>query len=81
MTGNILEAVKAANNITGNDQDAALNEWINEVIEFIKDAGVSETYITSGLVARGVTDLWDYGSGTGKLSEYFRQRVTQLAYK
>ena len=81
MTDNILEAVKAAMNITGTDQDAAMNQWIEEVIGFIKDAGVSETYITTGLVARGVADLWDYGSGAGTLSEYFRQRVTQLSYK
>ena len=76
-----LAAVKAALNITGDYQDAALTEWMNEVVDCITDAGVDPAYVTVGLVARGVADLWNYGSGEGKLSEYFYQRVTQLAYK
>ena len=47
----------------------------------MKDAGVSEANITTGVVARGVADLWDYGSGSGQLSTYFKQRATQLAYR
>lgn len=76
-----LTAVKAALNITGEDQDAALLQWIEEVLEFIKDAGVKPENITNGLVARGVSDLWNYGAGDGRLSEYFCWRVTQLSYK
>ena len=76
-----LTAVKAALNITGEDQDAALLQWIEEVLEFIKDAGVKPENITNGLVARGVSDLWNYGAGDGRLSDYFCWRVTQLSYK
>lgn len=76
-----LTAVKEALNITGDDQDAALLQWIEEVLEFIKDAGVKPENITNGLVARGVSDLWNYGAGDGRLSEYFCWRVTQLSYK
>lgn len=76
-----LTAVKEALNITGEDQDAALLQWIKEVLEFIKDAGVKPENITNGLVARGVSDLWNYGAGDGRLSEYFCWRVTQLSYK
>jgi len=76
-----LTAVKAALNITGEDQDAALLQWIEEVLEFIKDAGVKPENITKGLIARGVSDLWNYGAGDGRLSEYFCWRVTQLSYK
>lgn len=76
-----LTAVKAALNITGEDQDTALLQWIEEVLEFIKDAGVASGNITKGLVARGVSDLWNYGAGDGRLSEYFQWRVTQLSYK
>lgn len=76
-----LTAVKAALNITGEDQDAALLQWIEEALEFAKDAGVKPENITKGLIARGVSDLWNYGAGDGRLSEYFCWRVTQLSYK
>lgn len=76
-----LTAVKEALNIAGEDQDAALLQWIEEVMEFAKDAGVSPENITKGLIARGVADLWNYGAGDGRLSEYFCWRVTQLSYK
>ena len=76
----MLEDVKKALGITGNYQDDTLNEYINEIIEFLADGGVKREYITPGIVARGVSDLWNYGAGNGKLSEYFIQRATQLAY-
>ena len=76
-----LTAVKEALNITGEDQDTALLQWIEEALEFVKDAGVKPENITKGLIARGVSDLWNYGAGDGRLSEYFCWRVTQLSYK
>lgn len=76
-----LADVKTALGITGDYQDGTLNIYINEVVAFLIDAGVSETNITSGIVARGVSDLWNYGGAEGKLSEYFMQRASQLAYK
>lgn len=48
----------------------------------MRSAGVPENTLQSekiiGAVARGVTDLWNFGAGNGKLSEYFYQRVIQL---
>ena len=76
-----LEMVKNALGIVGDYQDATLTVYLNEVMDFLKDSGVVEADITAGLVARGVSDLWDYGSGTGKLSTYFVQRAAQLAYR
>ena len=76
-----LQGVKAATGITGEYQDDTIQEWIDEVVAFLKDAGVREANITDGIVARGVLDLWNYGSGEGKLSEYFLQRAAQLSYK
>lgn len=76
-----LQGVKAATGITGEYQDDTIREWIDEVVAFLKDAGVREANITDGIVARGVLDLWNYGSGEGKLSEYFLQRAAQLSYK
>lgn len=77
----LLTSVKAALGIEGTYQDATISEYIDEVVGYLTDAGVKRGNITSGVVARGVSDLWDYGSGSGKLSEYFMQRATQLAYK
>lgn len=76
-----LANVKTALGITGNYQDATLQIYIDEVVAFLVDAGVAEALITDGIVARGVADLWNYGAGEGKLSEYFMQRATQLSYK
>lgn len=76
-----LAEVKSALGITGDYQDATLQEYFDEVVEFLTDAGVSASNITSGIVARGVSDLWNYGAGEGQLSAYFMQRATQLSYK
>ena len=76
-----LTQVKAALGIAGEYQDATLQVYYDETVEFLKDAGVAEQAITAGIVARGVSDLWNYGMGDGKLSPYFMQRAAQLAYK
>lgn len=79
----ILEKVKRSLGITGEYQDETLTEYINEVKEYLLDAGVPQTVIDSdisaGVISRGVSDLWNYG--TGKLSDYFYQRASQLCYK
>ena len=77
----MLQSVKYALGITGTYQDDTITEYINEVKAYLVDAGVSEGNITAGIVSRGVTDLWNYGNGNGKLSDYFMQRATQLSYK
>ena len=77
----MLQSVKNALGITGTYQDDTITEYINEVKAYLVDAGVSEGNITAGIVSRGVTDLWNYGNGNGKLSDYFMQRATQLSYK
>lgn len=77
----MLDDVKKALGIEGTYQDATLQEYIDEVIAFLLDAGVKRANITAGIVSRGVSDLWNYGVDGGKLSEYFMQRATQLSYK
>lgn len=77
----MLDDVKQALGVTGNYQDNTLTQYITEVKAFLNDAGVPESNITSGIVARGVADLWNYGAGEGKLSSYFMMRATQLALK
>lgn len=77
----MLLKVKTALGITGNYLDQTLTEYIDEVMTFLTDAGVKSNNITAGIVSRGVSDLWNYGAGDGKLSSYFMQRATQLSYK
>lgn len=81
MHDEMLENVKKALGITGTYQNDTVNEYILEVKAFLIDAGVKESSITVGLVARGVSDLWNYGSNKGVLSAYFMQRAAQLSYK
>lgn len=76
----MLEKVKILLGIEGNYQDETLKEYIEEVKAFLIDAGVSETNLTVGIIARGVSDLWNYGSGEAEFSPYFMQRAVQLAY-
>ena len=75
----MLESVKSAIGITGTYQDESVTVWMNDVIDYIKKAGVQEEDIPFGLVARGVADIWNLGSGDGKLSPYFYERVAQLS--
>lgn len=77
----VLDDVKNALGVTGSYQDATLQSYIDEVTAFLVDAGVASKNITSGVIARGVADLWNYGAGEGKFSEYFMMRASQLALK
>lgn len=79
----LFAKVKAGLGITGTYQDDALKFYIDEVKNFMRAAGVPQETVESsesvGVIMRGVADLWNYGSGSVKLSEYFVQRVIQLA--
>lgn len=81
----LLIKVKAALGITGDFQNATLKVYIDDVRGFMSDAGVSDDVLQSassvGCIVRGVADLWNYGSGNGRLSPYFTQRMLQLAAK
>ena len=75
----LLAAVKAALNIGGTYQDAALQQYIDEVKAFLAGSGVKPENMTPGLITRGVADLWAYGAGDGTLSDYFMKRAIQAA--
>lgn len=77
----MLEKVKELLGITGNYQDGTVQDYVDEAKAFLIDAGVKEQNITAGILARGVADLWNYGGAKGELSDYFKQRATQLSYK
>lgn len=76
-----LENIKNALGITGDYQDATLQVYFDEVVDFLLDAGVSKSNMTAGVITRGVADLWNYGSCDGELSPYFLKRAAQLSFK
>lgn len=82
---NVLETVKTLLGVTGTYQDAAMQAYIDEVKQYLLDGGVRQGIVdaktSAGVIARGVADLWNYGSGDGKLSPYFKERAIQLALK
>ena len=79
----LLTKVKNGLGITGEYQDAPLAVYVDEVKAYMIDAGVPNSIVESeaavGCIMRGVADLWTYGSGEGKLSQYFMQRAVQLS--
>lgn len=84
----LLEKVKVGLGNIPSHLDETINLYIEEVICYLVSAGVSKTLLDIdadyidvkcvGVVIRGVGDLWNYGNGDTKLSEYFYQRVNQL---
>lgn len=78
----LLTKVKTALLLEGDYHNEMLKLYIDEVLDYMRSAGVPDDVLQSeriiGTVARGVTDLWNFGAGNGKLSEYFYQRVIQL---
>ena len=80
----LLDSVKVALGITGTYQDETIKIYMYEALEYLAGAGVSTEKLTApsivGVVARGVSDLWNYGNSGGKLSEYFIQRAIQLRH-
>ena len=67
----------------GKWRDAQLTVYINQVKQYMIDAGVPTETVNSDAsvccILIGVNDLWNYSGGAVKLSEYFKQRVIQLA--
>ena len=81
----MLETVKSMIGVTGSYQDTTIQAYIDEVKQYLLSGGVPESVVedpsSAGTIARGVADLWDYGSGSGTLSPYFKERAIQLALK
>lgn len=79
----LLADVKQALGETSDFADGMISIYIEEVLDYMKNAGVSAKNAKSavGVIARGVSDLWDNDGGNVKFSAYFHERVTQLALK
>lgn len=83
---NMLEHVKLCLGLEGTDfHDDRLMAFIGDVQAYLQDAGipvsVTESAACGGVVARGVTDLWNNGAGGTDLSPFFEKRAAQLALK
>lgn len=80
----LLTKVKGSLNVSGEHFDTTLQLYIDEVKAYLASAGVKADVLSStlavGCIARGVADLWNYGNGDTKLSEYFYQRADQLRF-
>ena len=76
-----LANVKKALGITGTYQDDTIQAYYDDVVDYLIGAGIPQSKISVGIVARGVSDLWNYGAGDGKLSPYFYERASQLAIR
>ena len=83
-TSEQIAKIKLAVGIAEGIPDATIEVWLNDVKDFMRNAGVPEHVInadtTVGLLARGVSDIWNYGDSE-KLgfSKVFEQRVVQLS--
>lgn len=78
----LLKKVKGSLNVSGEHFDTTIKLYIDEVKSYLVSAGVRSDVLSStlavGCISRGVADLWNYGNGDTKLSEYFYQRADQL---
>ena len=81
-TAEQLTKIKQALGIGAGIPDATLNVWLSDVKDFMKNAGVPVNVINSdttiGTLARGVSDIWNYGD-SASYSNVFKMRVSQLA--
>lgn len=83
VTAELLAKVKRDLGETGTFNDGAITDLIEEVMDYMSGAGVSDARISAsaGTISRGVSDLWDNNGGKVELSPYFKERVTQLALR
>lgn len=75
----LLSEIKTRLSVTGNFHDGLFTALAEDVKEYLTSAGAdAESSAAVGVIARGVADLWNFGSGDGKFSEVFYQRLSQL---
>lgn len=80
MSGTILDEVKTRLGVTGDYHDNTFDAYIDDVKAYLVNAGINpDSENAKGLIARGVADMWNYGSGDGALSSLFYDMCTQLA--
>lgn len=83
-TSEQITKIKKGLGIAEGIPDETVEIWLTDVKDFMKNAGVPDHVInastTIGLLARGVSDIWNYGdSEKTDFSVVFKQRVAQLS--
>lgn len=85
VTPEILAGVKDRLSESGEfaEIDATLSGFIEDVMDYMSGAGVSDDMIAShvGCIARGVDDMYCNNSGVTDFSPAFKNMVAQLAYR
>lgn len=80
----LIEKIKVRLGITGDYHNDLLSAYADDVINYLRSGGVPSDILADersiGVISRGVSDLWNLGSGDGRFSEVFFQRATQLSY-
>ncbi|MBO7211049.1 MAG: hypothetical protein J6V44_08655 [Methanobrevibacter sp.] len=78
-----IAKIKSALGIGAGIPDDTISVWLTDAKDFMLKAGVPTSVInadtTIGTLTRGVSDLWNYGSGDTGFSTVFEKRVAQLA--
>lgn len=85
----VLEQIKTALGNVPTHLDGTLTLYMDDAINYMLSAGVPAKLLAEdnidpkcvGCIIRGVADLWNYGNGDTKLSDYFQQRVLQLTFE
>lgn len=80
----LLNEIKTRLLITGNYHDNVLLAFANDVKAYLHAAGIPAEIVDSGasvgVIAKGVSDLWNRGLEDGILSGFFMQRVAQMSF-
>jgi len=79
----LLTKVKTGLGITTSYQYETLQLYIDGAKAFMKSAGVKQSVIDSpasvGCILQIVSDTWNYGGGTVRISPFAEMRIVQLS--
>ena len=79
----MINKVKTGLGITTSFQDETLQIYIDGAKAFMKSAGVKQSVIDSpasvGCILQIVSDTWNYGGGTVRISPFAEMRIVQLS--
>lgn len=79
----ILKKVIKSMGLTETYHKDVLDPFFQDIKFYLAGAGIAADVINSsasvGVFIRGISDLWNYGTGSAALSPYFKERVIQLS--
>lgn len=82
MTEHMKKAISMVPGLDPEFHGEQVQGWYDDALDFLRDAGVAEAYVTSdkslGVVSQYIKDMF---LGNGELSRYVYERGKQLAMK